>query len=222
MSKLSDFVEKFVLEARNDLREDGSVYAVSLGLLALGYFHWYRGDYDKGLEELEEAKTAFEGISRPVDVARCLLEASRCHAGKSSYIKALDTIKGALQGYEHIGLTRQVCEALVLMARYLKMLDRGDEALTILRRCLEQCQSLGSPLLNGQTLEEFGAIYAQKGDHRAARAAYEGSQEQFESILGTSLGQEGADRCRHNLSQLLRLEQDPADNIIQLQHATRY
>jgi tetratricopeptide (TPR) repeat protein len=112
----------------------------------------------------------------------------------------------------------------VLMARYLKMLDRGDEALEILRYCPEQCQPLGSPLLIAQTLEEFGAIYAQKGDHRAARAAYEGAQEQFESISVTSLGQEGAARCRHNILQLLQLEQNPADAIIQLvlQHATRY
>jgi hypothetical protein len=79
------------------------------------------------------------------------------------------------------------------------MLDRGDEELEILPRCLEQYQSLGSPLLIAQTLEEFGAIDAQKGDHCAARAAYGGAQEQFESISGTSPGQEGAARCQHNL-----------------------
>jgi tetratricopeptide (TPR) repeat protein len=222
MSKPSNVVEKFVLEAQNDFREEGSVYTVTLGLLALGYFYWYRGDYDNGLEQLEAARTAFEGISRPVDVARCLFEASRCHAGKGSYSKALDAINDALQAYEHIGLPREVCEALVLMARYLKMLDRGDQALEILRRCLEQCQSFGGPLLIAQTLEEFGAIYSQKGDHRAARVAYEGAQEQFESIPGTFLGQEGAARCQHNLLQLLQFGENSADNNLQFQHATRY
>jgi hypothetical protein len=102
------------------------------------------------------------------------------------------------------------------------MLDRGDEALEVLQRCFEQCQSLGSPLLIGQTLEEFGAIYAQKEDRCAARVAYESAQQQFESIHGIPLGQEGTDRCRHNLLQLLQLEKNTADNIMQLQHATRY
>lgn len=222
MSEPPNIVEKFVLEAQNDFKEDGRVYAVSLGLLTLGYFCWYRGDYDKGLEHLEAARAAFEGINRTIDVATCLLEASRCHAGNACYLEALDAIKGAHRGYEGIGVTRQVCEALVLMARYLKMLDRGGEALEILRCCLEQCQPLGCPLLIAQTLEEFGTIYAQKGDHPAARAAYEGAQEQFESISVTSLGREGEARCRHNILQLLQLEQNPADNIIQLQHATRY
>jgi len=35
----------------------------------LGYFYWYRGDNDKGLETLEAARIAFEPIDRPVDVA---------------------------------------------------------------------------------------------------------------------------------------------------------
>jgi len=222
MSKPPEEVEKYVLEAQADLKEHGTVYAVSLGVLALGYFYWYRGNYDAGLEQLEAARTAFEGISRPVDVARCLFEASRCHASKGDYLKALDTVKSALRGYEKIGLARQVCESMILMVRYLKMLDRGDEALEVLRRCLGQSQTLGSPLVIARTMEEFGAIYARKTDYAAARAAYESAQEQFESLPETVLGQEGAARCRHNLLQLARIEKCPDDSGIQLLHATRY
>jgi tetratricopeptide (TPR) repeat protein len=222
MSKPPHVVEKIILEAQKYFKENGSEYGIAHGLYGLGHFYWYRGHHDAGLQQLDTAKVIFERIQRPVDVALCLYEAAKCHAGEARYPQALESIKEALRLFERLALARQVCESLVLMARYFKMLHLDDDALDILRRCLEQCQTLGSPLLVAQTLEEFGAVYAHKTDYRASCAAYEGAQEQFKSIPDIHLGQEGAARCHHNLHQLLRMEGNPVDNNIQLQHAIGY
>jgi tetratricopeptide (TPR) repeat protein len=222
MSKPSTVVEKFVLEAQSDLNDCGSEYGLACGLFGLGVFYWYRGGRDEGLPQFDAAKAAFEKLDRPVDVAHCLHEAARCHAGGGRYSEALDASKRALQDYEHLGLTHQRCEALIRMARYLKMLDRDDDALRILPRSLEECQRLGSPLLIAQTLEEFGEIYTCRKDYSAARAAYEGAQEQYESMSGTCLDHRGAARCQHNFLQLIRMEKSPTDNSICLRYGPRY
>jgi tetratricopeptide (TPR) repeat protein len=222
MSEPADTMETLILECQDDFRESGSLYGIAFGMFHLGYFYWYRGDNDKGLETLEAARIAFEPIDRPVDVALCLHESARCHASENRYSEALDTIEAAIQKYEQLNLTRRRCDCLVLKARYLKMLDRDDDALELLPRNLETSQWLGSPLLIAQTLEEFGAVYARKRDHRASRAAYEGAQEQFESMSGIALGQEGSARCRHNLLYVALMEENRTDDSISLKHADRY
>jgi tetratricopeptide (TPR) repeat protein len=223
LSKPPNVVEKLVLEAQNDFKKDGSKFGKARGLYGRGRTCWYQGNHNAGLELLDIAREIFEPMERPIDVAFCLYEAAKCHAGEGRYLQAMESIQGALLIFENLSLVRQECESSVLKARYLRMLDRGDDSLGILRRCLEKCQHLGSPRLIAQTLEEFGAVYARKADYRAARAAYEGAQEQFESIPDTCLSQEGGARCQHNIIQLLRVERDPVGcSSIQLQYAIRH
>jgi tetratricopeptide (TPR) repeat protein len=214
--------EDVLLEAQDDLKKSGREYGVALGLLTLGGLHFYMNEDDEALKQFDAAKTAFERLHRPVDVANCLHDAARSYAMLERYLEALDASEHALRAFDQFGLTHKLCEAMIRKARYLKMLDRDDDAMEILPRTLEECQRLGSPLLIAQTLEEFGEVCANKTNHSAARAAYERAQEQYESMGRTSLGRDGARRCRHNISRLILMEDDPAGNTLHLKPSARY
>ena len=210
---------KFVFEAQADLKESGSAYSVACGLLGLGRFYSGTDDFDKALETLGAAQTAFECLHRPVDVAHCLYTTARCEAHKGRYSEALDASQRALQVFERFGLNYQTYQAVGRTAEYLKILGRYDDAIQILPRCLEECQRIGNPIETGQTLEKFAEIYVHMKDYRAARAAYQGALEQYESMLGDYMGDDGAGRCRHNLLQVTQREEDPTNTSICLPYS---
>ena len=221
MQELS-LAEDVLREAQDDLKKSGKEYGVALGLLHLGNLYWFNCNNEEALQKFDAAKTAFRHLQKPVDVAYCHHGAARTYAQLGRYSEAKDASEHAIQAFESFGLLHSLCEALIRKARYLKMLDRDDDAMEILPRCLEECQHLDSPLLIAQTLEEFGEVCANKANYSAARTSYERAQEQYERMDRTPLGRGGASRCQHNISQLTLMEEDPAGNSLHLKPAARY
>ena len=218
----SSLAEDVLREAQDDLEKGGNEYGVALGLLHLGKLCWHNGNNEEALQKFVAAEIAFSHLHKPVDVAYCHHHAARSYAMLGKYLEAKDASENAIQAFETFRLLRSLCEALTLKARYLKMLGRDVDAMEILLRSLEESQRLGSPLPIAQTLEEVGEVCANKANYGAARASYERALEQFESMGRTYMDQSGASRCRHNISQLILMEKDPAGNSLHLKPAARY
>jgi hypothetical protein len=123
----------------------------------------------------------------------------------------------SFEAYEQYGVKQWSGRTLLLMARYLKILHRDDDALEKLRVTLEMFQHIGSPLGIAQTLEEFGEICANRADYSGTREAYEHAQQQYESISGTTVGRRREALCRRNIIQLTQMENNPANHILSLE-----
>jgi tetratricopeptide (TPR) repeat protein len=214
-------VEKMVFEGQTELQESQRDYGIAVAHFGLGRYYWYAGIRVLAIEHFHTAKEMFGVLHCPADIAHSVLMISRTYATAGLYSASLKAADDALQMYENLGLDDHICQTFLLKSRCLRMLDEDDNALVALKLCLGRTQRFGRPLGIAHTLEEFGEIYARKRDYSAARAAYEGSREQF-GRSGGFLGQNGASRCLYNLDQLARMEAMPGDSGICVQPPTRW
>jgi tetratricopeptide (TPR) repeat protein len=202
MSRNPDEIREAVLEAKDDLSYDWSdKYHVARGLVGLGMFLQWNGDFYEALETLDSAKVIFEDLDCPASITECLFYMAWMYARRQDYAKALSIAELALANAQRAGDEHRVGETLQIVAANLMCLGSHDKAFGMIAQALSTTQGVGSPLGIGQTLELLAYNCAAKMDISGARDAYEGAQVQFKNIAST-LGDCNEARCADNLRKL--------------------
>jgi len=142
-----------------------------------------------------------------------LYYSARCHARKGRYREAVAIMDEAIQRFKELGVvTHEIKKFTQLVkARFLRGMSTSDEEiLSVLDLALQETRQFGCHYAIGLTLQQFGDLYARRGDFAAAQVAYEGAVKELVRVNGFT-ARFKCESCLHNLGCIKARQVEPLD-----------
>ncbi|KAJ3981482.1 hypothetical protein F5890DRAFT_1535295 [Lentinula detonsa] len=199
-----------LVEALGPQCEGEDTYLEALRLESLSAFQFKAHLFEAALISISESRNLFRENNCPFDAATCLLDLARILGCLERYEEALQISDEAVSSFHDLGFEGyNTCFSYILKARIMKSLKLpGDVIIKVLNDALKHSHQ--EPLPLAFTLLEYGEVYLEMKDWRAATLAYE---EARKAIL--RLDREGhrgiPDECDNKLQVIQRYETQGVD-----------
>ncbi len=133
------------------------------------YVHLLRGDFVQA-DSFVELATARGNVGYNLDVpASTALVAAELQAADGQHEQAIQLIQKTIETWQRVGIRPNLPDAHLLLAEFLLVLDRRDEARDALRRGLEVAKAIGSRRRRWEILATLADLAADSGESEQAR-----------------------------------------------------
>jgi CHAT domain-containing protein/tetratricopeptide (TPR) repeat protein len=151
-------------------------------LTALGLFHSFKNDMNRGTESHRNAIQIFRSIGDRQGEAMALNALGQAFEKVGEYSVARENYESALRLFQNIGGLDFAAVTTFAVARIYRLLGEVDRALAHYEHCLALSRAAGKVRTEAHALNEIATIYTSQGSYEQALKQHRRIQKFYESI----------------------------------------